>query len=547
LGIGLVIWGVFSWIYDFSPSGILKTAESGEIPAIRQENSKRLNKVIAIAGLGAILLLIAGSFWAGSRWNNPETIEVAQLAVIPIKSSEGFSEDDFFSHGFTQDLIEELSQLGGLTVLNLGSSKYFDEDVRRSQQASLAPLVQDVGQAVDFYIYGDYVKQGNTVQLTLFARRGMNSTPFWTDSYKSDITYIPSLTREISADISREIGLEPEIVARIFEKEIRPVNPDTYELYLKGKYYIDKSSLEDLQRGLVYFQEAVDKNPADPYAYAGLAEGYISLAHNIMAPDDVFPKGLEAAKRAIQLDSNSAEGWAALADYHTYFGWDWELADYAFKRANELNPNLAMNHYHRAWYLHLFDRIHEAIAEHIRAQQLDPFTIRHTAWLGELYRTNGEYDKALEELRKAEKMRDDNALSKSVKARVMMDLDDPDSALALLKQAGDINPGWRYLSYGPALILMGKEEGLEIKKEVLALPKTAFLSSCLAAMYFNSGEVDSAFYWLDRGKSFAWYPWYVKRGLGRTEVRNDPRYVQLMRELNLTPLEMNGMTEELVY
>ena len=91
------------------------------------------------------------------------------------------------------------------------------------------------------------------------------------------------------------------------------------------------------------------------------------------APPDVFPKALAAAKRAIELDSLNAEGWASLAHYHTYFGWDWQLAEVAFHKANELNPNMAYNHYHRAWYLALFGRMNEAIVEHKQSTGTRPF------------------------------------------------------------------------------------------------------------------------------------------------------------------------------
>lgn len=134
----------------------------------------------------------------------------------------------------------------------------------------------------------------------------------------------------------------------------------------------------------------------------------------------MFSKAHEAALRAIQLDSTNAGGWAALAHYHTYFGWDWELAEYAFNRANVLDPNLAYNHYHRAWYLALFGRMNEAIDEHKRAQELDPFTPLHTAWLGELYRMVGLYEEGLAEVKKIEQMQDDYALGLLVKGNLLI-------------------------------------------------------------------------------------------------------------------------------
>ncbi len=169
-----------------------------------------------------------------------------------------------------------------------------------------------------------------------------------------------------------------------------------------------------------------------------MAEAYVDLGHGPDPPADVFPKALAYAKRAIQLDSTVALGWAALSHYHTYFGMDWAMAEYAFERANELNQNLAWNHYHRAWYLALFGGMNEAIEEHKKAQELDPLTPDHTAWLGELYRWVGEYEKGLAEVEKVLQMEDKLSVALSVKGRILMDQGNFDQGLKTLKEASNI-------------------------------------------------------------------------------------------------------------
>ncbi|MGH7565177.1 MAG: tetratricopeptide repeat protein [Gemmatimonadota bacterium] len=121
-------------------------------------------------------------------------------------------------------------------------------------------------------------------------------------------------------------------------------------------------------------------------------------------------KAREAAERAIRLDPDLAEAHFTLAAVLTYFDWDWEGAEREYRRANEIDPNLAMNHYHYAWYLALFDGLDEAIEEHKRAQELDPLTPLHTAWLGELYNMAGRYDDGIAEARKTLDMDDRNAI-----------------------------------------------------------------------------------------------------------------------------------------
>jgi tetratricopeptide (TPR) repeat protein len=229
----------------------------------------------------------------------------------------------------------------------------------------------------------------------------------------------------------------------------------------------------------------------------------------------------------------NAEGWAALAHYHTYFGWDWQLADYAFNKADELNPNMAYNHYHRAWYLALFGRMNEAIEEHKKAQELDPFTPLHFAWLGELYRWVGLYEAGLAEAEKAAQTQGDYALSMFIKGRILLDQGKIEDALEALRKASKVNWGWKFLGYGPALIQTGHlEEGNEIIRELEAMEPSAFTALCLSYMYIKLKEYDKAFEWLPRAQKHAFYPW-IRVMVKDEEILRDPRFLELIREMNL--------------
>ncbi len=532
LAIGLVFWIGFSWVYDLTPQGIRKTdPETVDLDTL-EENSKRLNRVIATAVITAVLLLLAVSFYAGSKWSNPNTLlNEKRLAVLPIKTNSGEGSEAYFSLGITEAFIKELSKLDNLTVLSLASSQYLEAGIVPKNNI-LALESADV----DYFIYGTCKKSGYNLEVNLKISQGLDQEPFWERSYRKDLANAPMLWSAAVLDLSKVIGISSEVTDRLIAKSLRPVKPETYELYLKGKYYLNKSTVKDWQRGLVYLQEAIDENPADPYAYAGMAEGYITWGHSLMPPEDVFPKALAAAKRAIQLDSTNAEGWAALSQYHTYFGWDWDLADYAFRKANDLNPNLAMNHYHRAWYLALFGRMNEAIAAHKKAQEIDPFSSLHTNWLGELYRMVGEYELALKQAEDASQLYDDDALSSVIKGLVYIDMGNEEKGLEIMQEAVKINAGWKYLMYGPALFKTGRRvEGLKILKEAESFKVSPYFGLCLAAMYHADGNLDKTFEWLEKAKGHAFYAWYVRLFLADEKTQSDPRYLELLQELNLPP------------
>jgi len=529
LSVGLVFWIGFSWIYDLTPEGLQKTDDVIDDQATMRLNDRRLNKVIITSLTLAVILLIVISFYAGASWNdNPISPISKKVAVIPFVLDEEEIEEDYFKTGMTQELINELSKVDQLTVLSQASSK-----VLYSNMGPANILISNELEEIDYFVYGTVEREVNKLSINLELKESPDTESIWKKNYSRDISQVRELWAEVARDLAGEMGMEVKPDDAMLWLNLKPVKPETYELYLKGKHYLNKSTIKDWQRGIVYLQEAVDQNPADPYAWAGLAEGYISLGHGIMPPPDVFPKAHAAAQRAIQLDSTNAAGWAALSEYHTYFGWDWQLAEYAFKRANTLNPNMALNHYHRSWYLALFGRMNEAIEEHKRAQEIDPFTPLHTAWLGALFDMVGEYEKGIAEADRAIAMQDDYALGMLIKGRILVDQGNHEDGLEMLKQASNINPGWKYVGYAPALIRTGHiQEGKAIIQELESMEPTAFSAYCLGYLYTELGNLDKAIEWYRYKNKLGWYPW-IRVTVKNKKLLKDPRFLELIREMNL--------------
>ncbi|MGB5480417.1 MAG: hypothetical protein WBM91_04990 [Eudoraea sp.] len=528
MGIGLFFWIGFSWLYDLTPEGIHKTEDTITDEETSRLNNKRLNKVIVGSLSLAVLLLVIISFWAGSQWNNTDTINnTVKVAVLPFVLNTDGESEEYLKNGMTESLIKELSKVDQLTVIGLASTRIMAAAFNPSNL-----LITNEINGIDYFIFGSMVQELNRINVQIKLKESHAGEVKWQKNYSKDISEVRRLWAEVAADLSSEMGLVVELDDVALWSNIKPVKPETYELYLKGKHYLNKSSIADKQRGLVYLQEAIDKNPADSYAYAGMAEGYITIGHDMMPPPDALPKALAAAKRAIQLDSNNADGWAALSQYHTYDGRDWKLAEYAFKRANELNPSLADNHFHRSWYLALFGRINEAIEEHKLAQELDPFTPQHTAWLGDLYRRVGLYEEGLVEVDKVLHMQDDYALGLYVKGKIFLDQGKNEEALEIFRSASVIFPPMKYFAYGPALIDTGHiQEGNALINELENMPRTTFGSLCLSNMYFSLGDFDKGFEWRKFAVKHIWHPWI--RINADEKLKKDPRFLELMHELNL--------------
>jgi len=528
LSVGLIFWIAFSWVYDLTADGIQKTDDLPIDEETIKLTNKRLNKVIAGSLSFAVLLLVVVSFWAGSNWNNNvPPLVVTKVAVIPFTYQTDDLEEAYFKTGMTEALIDELSKVDQLTVISQSSTEVFTSGLQPGNS-----LMSNVIKGIDYFVNGSLKRELNNISVDLELKESNDANPIWKKSYTKDFSEVRILWAEVASDLARQMSIVVKTEDALLWSGLRSVKPETYELYLKGKHYINKNTLADWERGMIYLEEALDRNPSDPYAYAFLAEAYITIGHTPDPPPDVFPKALEAAERAIQLDSTVALGWAALSHYHTYFGQDWALAEYAFERANELNPNLAYNHFHRSWYLALFGRMNEAIAEHKLAQELDPFVPLHTAWLGGLYQMVAMYDEGLEEAEKAAQMERDYALSLFIKGGIFFDQGKVEEGLKILKKAYEMDQRW-IIGYIPSLIQAGYiDEAEAIIEELEKLPPNGYRALILASIYDKMGDFDKAFEYLNYKQKHGWYPW-IRVLFFSDAIRKDPRFLKIIRDMNL--------------
>lgn len=515
-------------IYAISNAGLVvpdPETITGKIEAEKRW-SKRIAKKLLLPSLITILLMAVVGFWLGARWGDiikkrPDI----KVVVLPLENSSSGEDEEYRQIGMTEELMAELSKINRLTVLGPSSSRVLKAGISSSNS-----LLSGEIERIDFYIDGTINQNDDQLNVEILLKRSMGDESPWKKTYSRNISAVRTLWSDIAADVSKQMGAR--IPARELSKRanIKAVDPETYELYLKGKYHLNKYTPEDMEKAIGYLEEALDRNPADAHAYAYLAEAYIFIGHSPNSRPGVFPKALSAARRAIQLDSTLAMGWAALSQYHTYVGRDWEVAEYAFERANELNPNLAYNHYHRAWYLVLHGRMNEAIEAHKVAQELEPFEAVHTAWLGEIYRLVGLYDEALAETEKAAQMVDGYSLSKFIEGMVYMDQGKTEKGLATLKESG-----WKYFGYAPALARAGRTaEARALIEELEVKPIDKWGAFCLASIYSNLGDNDKAFEYLAQAKKEAWYPWIRVEWIS-DNTKRDPRFLELMKELNLPP------------
>jgi tetratricopeptide (TPR) repeat protein len=298
-------------------------------------------------------------------------------------------------------------------------------------------------------------------------------------------------------------------------------------------YHLNKFTPEGIEKGLAYLHEAVEKDPADALAYAGLALGYEIIAHTPSPPPDAPKKSRAALLKALELDETLAEAHLTLAMLKVYTDWDMTGAEQSYRRALELNSSLALAHAHYAWYLEIDDRIDEALAEMYKAQELDPLTPVYPAWQGWLYNDGGHYDKAIEQAKKALELVPDFPVGLYVLGCAYAGKGMYEEAITVHQKAGELSPDFKW-GLGQTYALAGrKNEAYEVAAELESQSKV-WDTFGLAEIYAALGDMDKAFHWLEVAYQQR-HP-YIQWLTGNSNFKplhDDPRFNDLAQRLNL--------------
>jgi tetratricopeptide (TPR) repeat protein len=393
---------------------------------------------------------------------------------------------------------------------------------------------------VDAVLESSVRREGDSVhvRVQLIQARPLEKT-VWSGRYDKHVRDVLKLYGEVAQAVAREVDatLSGEQTARL--ATIRQVNPATYESYVKAMYYLDQGTQDGATRGLAYLREAIDRDPGDPLAWAGLAVGYITAAHGPAPPMDALPLARAAADRALKLDSSLTETMAALAFLRGYYDWEWADAERLYHRALERNPSSAMAHYWYAWQLYLFDQLDSAIAEHIRAREADPLNPLHTAWLGELYVYQGRYVEAMEEAQRAIDLMPGYPVSYYVISNAQSTQGRHEEAIAAARQAVAADPEWKFV-LGLAFARAGREaEARQVLAELQAARTTPWVAISLVIVHAALGDKDEAFRWLNYEHPHAWVPW-VRVAPWFSRLWDDPRFPPLLERMHLPPRQSAG-------
>jgi serine/threonine-protein kinase len=372
-----------------------------------KEGVSRRNAVLVTA-LSVLLLVIAGATsWRIPRvreWVSGKPLnlapEVKFLAVLPLENLTNDESQEYFVDGVTDTLISNLAQIKSLRVISRDSVMGY-----KNKPKSSAEIARELN--VDTLVTGSVNRSGDSVSIEAKVIAAPNWQPLWTGTYQRRSNDLAALQNEVTQAIASEIQTELTSHELIRVATDQTVNPEAYELYLRGRYCWNKRTEDGYDKAIRFFQRAIDIQPDYAKAYAGLADSLALLGtwkKGGLSSVETISLARMDALRAIQLDENLAEAHASLASISYVNDWDWPLAEKEFHRAIELNPNYATAHHWYAYYCFSRNRLDEGLREIRLAQQLDPQSLIIRNDVGQLLYEARRYDEAIEEERETLEM-----------------------------------------------------------------------------------------------------------------------------------------------
>jgi TolB-like protein/Tfp pilus assembly protein PilF len=443
-------------------------------------------------------------------------------------------ENEYFSDGLTDDLINALTKVRGLRVVARGSAFQFK---------GRSPDIRAVGRQLNVatVLEGSVQRSGDRLRITAQLSSVADGYHVWSETYDRRLADVFAVQDEISRAIVGALEL------RVAGNPGRPLvesstqDLDAYNLYLQGRFHLNKWRPEGARKGIEYFAQAIAKDPGYAPAHAGMADCYTWLAvFGWSAAQQAMPQARQAANRALQLDETLAAAHVSLGYVKALYDWDWHGAEREFKRALELSPGDADAHFaYSVTYLTPLGRLDEALAEIQRSLALDPLSPYKITVAGMIYADRREYDRAVVEFRKAIELDPTfiHAYDEMLGVEAARDRLDAMAAVIQAMRATFTNVDDTSLSARLAA-QRGKQAEARALVEHWIQECTRNQrpgKSCYAAQtYASIGEQDLAFQWLEKAyEERSPLLAYAKVMPNYDSLRTDPRFQALLHRLGL--------------
>jgi eukaryotic-like serine/threonine-protein kinase len=484
-----------------------------------------------LVGVVAALVVAAGAA-GGYYFTHQAPRAIDSVAVLPLANATSNSEMDYLADGITEGVINHLSRLPQLRVMARST-------VFRYRQAQQDPIQIGRDLKVGAVIMGRLSQHGETVDIDTEMVDVSNGSQIWGEQYRRKASEIATVEDDIASDISGMLRLKitGEEKNRVATRATE--NSEAYQYYVKGRFYLEKRTRENLYKAIDEFNQAIVKDPNYAQAYAALADAYIFLLDREVIPaSEASPKIRSAAQRALEIDPTLSEAHAALAAVKEEVDWDWAGAEAEYRKAIELNPNDAVSHHFYSVLLENLVRLPESMAENQKALALDPASPQPHANEAGILTDLRRYDEAITKLNNLIAANPEFPPYYAYRSLVYwhqgnLDAFAADQVMAM-KKGGRLDKAEVFESGYRKAKLKGACTGLiEFFKNK---SRTEYISPYdIAIQYALMDDRDHTFEWLE--KAYAEHSGrmeYIKVDDFLQPFHSDPRYLDLLRRMGMS-------------
>ena len=524
------------WIQSRSPrvDEVDKTAGT-ELPPIDQGNlgASTTSKPRLWIALAASLCICMAAVWFAVRYRTAAAVapRVRSLAVLPLRNLSGDAAQEYLADGITEALIGRLSNIRDLSVTSHTSVMRF-----KNTQLSLPEIAKILG--VDAVVEGSVMKEGDRIRVTAQLIRGATDTHIWSETYDREMREALTLQSELAQSIAEKV--EVTVTGQEHQRlsAARPVAPEVYENYLKGRFILEQGNRVRIAQSIPYFQDAINRDPTFAPAYVGLAEAYTGLGTVFagVPPEATRPKVMTYARKALSLDPDLVAAHVLLANV-LQEEWHWAEAEAEYKRALALNPNNAGAQSWFAVWLLCQGRTDEAVTWIHSARALDPVGVSgdSVSWI--LFQAH-RYDDAIRESNSALAVQPKDADALLGLGFALIADNRPADAIPVLEKSASLSDrspaviGVLIRAYahagrrGDALRLLAE---LKQRQKQGYIPAGAFVNA-----YLGLGDYDQAFASLQQAyREQSNILQFLKTHPYFDPIREDPRFVALTHQVGL--------------
>ena len=500
---------------------------SGESRAARPS----VPRSATLTGAGVVLLiLVCGVIWFTRSRAHGDAID--SLAVLPFVNSGGDPDTEYLSDGISESLINNLSQLHQLRITPRTTVFRY-----KGKEADPQQVGHDLN--VRAVLTGRLVQRGDTLVVQTELVDTEKGSQIWGAQYSRKLADVLALQEEIAREISQTLrlqlsGEEKQQLARRYTD-----NSEAYQLYLKGRFYWNKRTESGLLKALDYYQQAIDKDPTYALAYAGLADTYMPLGfYGWQPPSEAMPKAKAAGLKALQIDGNLGEGYAALGFISQTYDWNLPQAKKYFQQAIALKPDYPNAHGWYSVYLVANGQFDQALVEAKRGQELDPLSPLLSYQVQSTHYYSRQYDKAIEQGKKTSELDPAFPLTYVILGRTYVLKGMCREALRQFEIYSTVRGSspWGLGSQSYTYARCGERaKALKMIDDLSDLSKQRYVTTASFALaYLGLGDKERCFSWLEKAyQEKSTIIFSIKIDPIWDPLRSDPRFADLLRRAGL--------------